>query len=128
MNAANYLLVAATAVTLAGCAVADRPAIADRDAGQCFHADRVNSFHAAGPYTVDVRVGTRDYYRLGLAGNCRDLNWSTKVVLKARSSPWICRAYDAELVVPDPMAGVNSCPIASVRKLTEAEAEIVRNR
>ena len=129
MNIARIMSLAAAGTLVAGCAAANRTDAAGRHSGgQCFHADRVNSFLPAGPYAVNVRVGVNDYYRLELAGNCRDFNWTRQVVLRARTSSWVCRPYDADLIASDPATGVNSCPISSVRKLSEAEVEFLKNR
>lgn len=128
MNYASLAAAAATVAFLAGCAAneAAAPPMA-RSAGECFHADRVNSFSSAGPYAANVRVGVNDYYRLELAGTCRDLDFTHRIAIRSRNSSWVCRGYDAELLVPDPMVGLQRCPVHSVRKLTEAEVKAMKD-
>lgn len=119
----------ASAGILAGCAAAADPTVAaaQPEGRQCFHADTVNSFSAIGENAVMVRSGVNDYYRLELFGPCLDVDWAMRIGIRSRGSSWVCEGFDAELIVPH-VTGVQQCPVRSVRKLSDAEAEALRNR
>ena len=76
---------------------------------------------------VVVRAGASDHYRLELIGTCPDVDWAWRIALRTRGSSWVCRGYDAELVVPHP-SGTQYCPVRAVRKLSEAEVEAFRTQ
>lgn len=86
----------------------------------CFHASNVNGFRASDDRTVYLRVGVRDVYRLDLMSPCADVNWSERIGIVHRGSPWICSGLDAEIVAPSPI-GPHACPVQTLRKLTPAE-------
>lgn len=115
------------AMTAAACAPSEPAAVAGAEtasaAGQCFLPRQVNGFSAVDDDTVDVSVGANDVYRLDIAGACPNVDWSLQVGIRSTGGgSWVCHGHDAELIVPSPI-GVQQCPVVSVRKLTEEEAE-----
>ena len=110
---------ALTALAIGACSTSPAPAgAAARSSGQCFHASNVNSFNANADGTVDVQVGASQYFRLTPAGGCPDINWAMQVGIRSTGgSDFICNAYDAEFIVPDP-SGTQRCPIASITPIT----------
>jgi hypothetical protein len=77
---------------------------------------------------VLVRTGARRLYELQLFGTCPDINWEHRIGIRSMGgSSWVCRGYDAELLVSSPM-GVQRCAVTSVRQLTPAEVEAIRAR
>ena len=125
----SYIFVVVSAAFLAfGCAAIDDPeSSAMAEGRECFRAASVNSFTPVGRDAVNVRVGVNDFYRLELIGTCPDIDWAWQIALRTRGSSWVCRGYDAELVVPHP-SGTQYCPVRAVRKLSDAEVEAFRNR
>lgn len=125
MTMRSYLLGAAAAL-FASCASADNPQTASgNDGRQCFRAADVNDFDARGDDRVIVRAGPSDRYELKILGVCPDIDWTQRIALRTRGSDWVCRGYDAELIVPGP-GGIQRCPVQSVRQLTAAEVEAIR--
>ena len=94
---------------------------------QCFRAQDVNGFTPVDQDTVDVNVGAGRVFRLELAMDCRDVNWSQRIAIRSRGSSWICtgRALDAELIVPDAI-GPGRCLVNDVHRLSDAEVEAAR--
>ena len=109
------------AILAAGCTAADAPGSASAaQARQCFRADDVRSFSPTRDDAVIVRARASDYYRLELTGPCPDIDWTLNVALLSRGGSWVCRGYDAELIVPGPL-GAQTCPVRAIRQLSEAE-------
>lgn len=129
MRQSRILAIAGGAALAAGCAAtADPdPASASSEGRECFNVRSVSSFTPAGRDAVAVRVGADDYYRLELIGTCPDVDWAWSIAMRTRGSNWVCRGYDAELIVPHP-AGTQYCPVRAVRRLTEAEVDAMRGR
>ena len=127
MTMARLFFLAAASLA-AGCtATADGPGSASRNERECFHVDNVRSFSPIDDDAVAVRVGARDHYRLELIGTCPDVDWAWSIAIRTHGSSWVCRGFDAELVVPHP-SGAQYCPVRAVRKLSEAEVEALRGR
>ena len=109
----------------AGCTTApgEQPTVTGSNDRQCFIASQVNGFRALDEETVHVTAGVNTVYELEIAGACPDVDWSQRIGIRSLSgSSWVCRGYDAELLVPGPL-GMQRCPVLSVRKLTPAEAQ-----
>jgi hypothetical protein len=124
----RFALPAAAVLLAAACTATDEPGSASaRGERECFHVGNVSSFTPLERDAVAVRVGARDYYRLELVGTCPDIDWALDVAIRTRGSSWVCRGYDAELIVPHP-SGTQYCPVRSVRRLSEAEVEALRAR
>jgi hypothetical protein len=126
------LLLAAAAAALASCTY-NQPQpgqrLADASGRQCFTAGQVNGFHAIDRNTVLVRTGGSTYYRLDILGTCPEIDWTTRVGIRSTGGgSWICRGQDAELVVPTPGRGFDTCPVLGVRLLTAEEAKAARAR
>ncbi len=125
---ASFGALAATAA-LFGCATAapsGQSAAAPRGGQQCFLASQVNGFDAIDDQTVDVTVGVNNVYRLQIVGVCPDIDWTQRIGIRARGgSRWVCRGFDAELIVPSP-TGLQTCPVTAVRKLTDEEVKAKR--
>ncbi len=113
-----------------GCATApgQQQAASSSTGRQCFNASQVNGFQALDEETVHVTVGVKTVYALEIAGACPEVDWSQRIGIRSMSGiSWVCRGYDAELLVPGPL-GTQRCPVLSVRQLTPAEAQAARNR
>ncbi len=125
---AVLFVAAASAALVAGCTSEAEPARASRTADQCFRPDMVRSFRAVGNDQVYVTVGSRNVYALDTAGACPDVDWSLRIGIRPRGGggSWVCQGGDAELVVPRPGGGVDSCPVTNVRRLGEAEVQAWR--
>lgn len=113
---------AITSLAISACTANPAPGgAAARSSGQCFLASNVNSFNANADGTVDIRAGASNYFRLTPAGGCPDINWAMQVGIRSTGgSDFICNAYDAEFVVPDP-SGTQRCPIATVTPITREQ-------
>src|SRR5688500_13502025 len=127
------LSTAAASILLLGCTPQESSPSASASAGaadrQCFRAQDVNGFRPVDRDTVDVTVGAGRVYRLELAIDCQDINWSQRIAIRSRGSSWICtgRGLDAELIVPDAI-GIGRCLVNDVRRLSDAEIEASRRR
>lgn len=126
-------LAAAASILVVGCTPQENLSGASASAGgsgrQCFRAQDVNSFTPVDRDTVDVRVAANRIYRLELATDCQDINWSQRIAIRSRGSSWVCtgRALDAELIVPGAI-GIDRCLVTDVRRLSDAEIEASRRR
>ncbi len=109
----------------AGCAP-EGPPPGETQGRECFNARSINSFTAVGRDAVDVRVGSRRFFRLDLTGACTDIRWSQAVAVRTLGgSSWICRGVDAEVIVPSP-SGTQRCLVSGVRRLSDEEARALR--
>ena len=125
-SAAFFLTLCTAAGVLAGCAPQGMPAAAASPRRECFSAVSLNSFHPIGDEFVDVRAGSRRYFRMELTGACPDVRWSNAVAVRTLGgSSWICQGVDAEVIVPSP-SGTQRCLVTSVRRLSDAEARALR--
>lgn len=115
-----------SATLAAGCA-ADGEQAAASGARQCFWASNVSSFAAADDRTVNLRVGTRDYYRLELMGPCPDVDWAQRIALESRGSNSICTGLDATIVAPSSI-GPQRCPVRTVRRLSPDEVKALSGK
>ena len=119
----------ASAALLGGCTVDESPARTAASAQterQCFLPRQVNGFHALDDDTVHVTVGASQVYELELLGFCPDVDWSTRIGIRSTGGGnWVCQGLDAELIVPGP-GGPRTCPVSSVRKLTDEEVRAYR--
>lgn len=133
MRAALSFTIAAGFVVMAGCTPQDGPESAAAAAGaagrQCFRAQEVNGFNPIDRDTVDVRVGAGRVFRLELAHDCQDINWSQRIAIRSRGSSWICsgRPLDAELILPEAI-GIDRCLVSDIRQLSQAEIDATRQR
>ena len=120
---------AAVSLLAGACTAPSEPAAASAqsEGGECFHADSVSSFTPVGTDAVVVRVGASNHYRLEFVGPCHDVDWSQQIALRTRGSAWVCRGHDADIFVRGPV-GTNRCPVRAVRRLSDAEAEALRDR
>ena len=106
---------------LGGCAAQPAANPATAQGRQCFLANQVNSFTATKAGFVDVRAGASRYFRLDLGGGCPNVDWSTRVGIRAAGGgSWVCEGYDAELIVPGPGIG-GSCPISKVTSISKEQ-------
>lgn len=126
----SLIFVAAIGVgaALAACTSAQTsgPRSADQQGRQCFLVSQVNGFTPIDRDTVDVRVSTREVFRLELIGACQDIDWALRVGIRARGGgAWVCQGLDAEIVAPGPL-GPQVCQVSSIRRLTDEEIEAAR--
>lgn len=132
MNCPGFKVATVALATLlsAGCTANPGPSAqaANNSGRQCFLASQVNSFHAVDRDTVIVRVGASRNYRLEILGTCPDINWSSRIGIRATGGgSWICRGMDAELVVPA-ATGFDRCPVLGVQAITPEAARAARER
>jgi hypothetical protein len=124
---------AAALAAVAGCAPvsSETPTVASAassEGRQCIHIPSVNSFTAVDRDTVNVRVGVNDVYQLDLLGSCRDIDWNLSVALRSRGGgSFACDALGLEVVSPSAI-GPDVCPVASMRKLSDAEVAALAPR
>ena len=110
----------AAMASLASCT--SNPPAANRAAGgTCFLANMVNNFNGNPDGTVDIQVGTNQYYRLSTDGTCPDIDWKNSVAIKTRTGTnYVCGAYDAEFIVPNALIK-RTCNITAVAPLTKEQ-------
>lgn len=90
------LLLAASVITLFGCAAADDgPAEAEAataaDAGRdCFNTRNISGYSSVDDDTVQIRVGVNDYYDVDVFGTCNQLDWSNRLAIVSNSGSFIC--------------------------------------
>ena len=112
------------------CAETAGPSSAASEAGarSCFRPAEVNGFNPQGDDVVYLRVGANDVYRAEILGTCTDIDFANRVAIRSRGGgSWICQGLDAEFIVPGP-GRVESCPITSLRKLSDVEVQEYRER
>lgn len=120
----------ATAIAIllvAGCASTDpenpRASNANR---QCFFAGSVTNFTAAGPRTVNIRVGG-DVYRLDLMSSCRNVNWNNRMTLVSRTGSSICTGHGlGTTLVSNGVNGQQRCQVQTITLLTPEEVQALR--
>ncbi len=115
---------------VAACAETAGPSSAAPEAGarQCFRPAQVNGFNPQGDDVVYLRVGASDIYRAEILGTCSDIDFAHRVAIRSLGGgSWICQGMDAEFIVPGP-GRVESCPITSLRKLSDVEVQEYRQR
>jgi hypothetical protein len=105
---------------VAGSAVAQAPAKAEKPKRECFLNSNVSGFAAQGNEVVNLRVGVKDFYRLDLMGPCFDVDWNMRIALVSRGSNFICAGADAEIISRSEI-GPQRCMVKSIRKLTPVE-------
>ena len=99
-----------------------------RESRSCFLPSQVNGFTSVDRDTVDVRIGTRQIYRLELTGICQDIDWDLRIGIRSTGGgSWVCQGLDAELISQGPI-GLETCPVTSVRRLSDEEVEAERHR
>ena len=114
------------AALLGGCAANPPQQATGSSNRSCFLASQVNDFDSVDDDTIYVTVGANRMYELQLFGTCPDIDFKTRIGLRATSgSPWICRGLDAELLVPNPI-GPQRCLVRNVRELSPPEVEAAR--
>lgn len=91
---------------------------------QCFSPIQFESWRAPDARTIYIRVGTKQYFRLDLAGECSSLRApDPRLISTFRGSDMICSALDWDLKVS---AGLNStvepCLVKTMTQLAPAEA------
>ena len=129
--ARSYLALSLPALAaVAACADMADPSTTAAASGarECFRPAQVNGFNPEGDDVVYLRLGARDIYRAEILGVCRDIDWSNRIGIRARSGgSWICQGLDAELIVPGPDR-VDRCPITDIRKLSPDEVQAYHAR
>lgn len=117
---------AALGLGLAGCA--SGPTASEATAERhCFNADRVSNYAVVDSETVNLRVGSNEYYQIKLLGVCPDINWSQKVGLSTDGSATVCTGVDLTLLVPS-STGPQECAAESLRKLSASEIAALSGR
>lgn len=132
-NRCRFVATAVCAAALAGACAIDNPRqvrTARADERQCFHASMVNGFTPVGRDTVQVTVGARTVYELKTVGYCPEIDWTHRILVRSTGgSNWICRGFDAELLVPGAMGtGLDRCPVTSIRRLDQEEVQALARR
>lgn len=119
----SLVAMALTITALSGCTNNPAPAAGPGQSNRaCFRASDVNSFNANLDGTVDIQVGSSQYFRLTVDAACPSIDWSTRVGIQTTSgSDFVCNAYDARFVVPDPGMGADRCNITAIAPLTKEQ-------
>ena len=99
---------------------ADKGAKAPAEGRRCFRPDDVNGWRPGDQRTVYVRAGVNRVFRMELMIPCPDINWSERIGIEARGSPWICSGLDATIISPSSI-GPRRCPVTSIQELSPAE-------
>lgn len=95
---------------------------------QCFFVNEVRSFASSDDRVVYVDTGSNEVFELQTFG-CSNVDWSTSIGIRTTSGgSSICSGLDAELIVPDLPGGRSTCPVTSVRRLTDAEVAALPDR
>ena len=96
---------------------------------QCFFAGQVNGYSSAGEGAVNLQVGAGRFFRLDLGGYCPNVDRFQSIAVRTTGGgSWICEGLDAELIVPDPVAGPQRCHVTAVRPISRAEYLASRRR
>jgi hypothetical protein len=94
---------------------------------QCFTANNVNGFSRVDSQTVDLKVGARRVFRVGLLGTCPEVSDAVAIGVRTRSgSSYVCEDNDVDLIVPGSIGGPRRCPATSLREISRAELEAER--
>jgi len=84
------LAVCAALFALSACASSAAPDATAANSGRdCFRVNDVNNYGVVDDRRISARVGTSRRYYLTLSPNARDLDWSTRVELRSRTS-FVC--------------------------------------
>ena len=131
----NRQILAALAVplALAGCATAERDAIADNSDSEprsCFFLSQVNGFNDApdsenGSNQIIVNVSVNKKYLFETFGSCPDLDWTQTIGFDQRGPGQICQGMDVDLIVPTSI-GPQRCPLRMIRKISKAEIDAMK--
>lgn len=81
-----------------------KPDAAAETRSHCFSARQVSDWRYVDKNTVDVRAGVRNWFRLTLIGNARELDFDLSIALRTRGSNWICTGdrFAGDIVPVDP--------------------------
>lgn len=118
------LIILTPLLSLAACADPPLPghAATAQRSRQCFWASEVTSFGDAGPKRVIANIYNQEKWELTLASGCSNANWAMRIGIVSRGSEEICTDAPAELLVPLPGGGSQSCLVSSVRKVWPADS------
>lgn len=95
---------------------------------ECFNADTVSGFSAYDDDRVYVRVSRKKVYELEVMGPCPNVDWTQSLGLESRTG-FVCTGMDVDLIVPqDGMGPPLRCAVRTVRRLSEAEIEALKDR
>lgn len=98
-----------------------KPAPAKGKRDGCFFADNIRGYQVVDDKTLNVEIRRGEVYQLKLLYSAFDLDTSTRIGIKARSS-WVCSPLDASVIVPESI-GQHSYPVQDIRRLTPEEAD-----
>ena len=97
------------------------PVSAQAPPRQCFQSSLVNGYKAVDEQAVLLRVGASEVWRLNFQGSCPNIGFAFgRIGLEQRIGGQICRGYNADVVFDD-RGFPRRCPVAEVRRLTQAE-------
>lgn len=114
-------LILASLVLAGACAPTASSMDSPRAPRQCFFVSEVRSFASADPGYVYVRTGRDEVFELRTMG-CSNVDVSRQIGVAARGGgTTVCSGLDAELIVPELGMGQRTCPVTSVRRLTDEE-------
>lgn len=117
MNKAGMLLSVIGIAAFSASAMA-QPAGKDNPKPSCFYFNRMENWKAPNPKTIYIRVGSKRYYRLDLAGACYSLRSpGAFLITKIRGPHTICSAIDWDLHVATSWDDIPQACI--VKKMTE---------
>jgi hypothetical protein len=127
-----HLTLAASALTLAGCAAtsADQPEapVAFDASRQCFFTSQINGFSNApdgpnGEERLVVHTGPNDSWLFEAFGNsCNDLDFAQGVAFDPRTMTSLCTGTTETLLVPRPGGGpAERCSVRLLGKVIEQD-------
>jgi len=113
------ILLAATALAIAGCAAQTEQA---ENASQraCFAADTANGFNYIDENHISLSAGPGRRYILTTMFNARDLDWTQAIAVRSTSG-WICtgNGLGVEIIGGDP---VRTYPVTYIARALEPPA------
>lgn len=100
---------------------------AEEPAPACFRMSQIRNHRIADRDTIYLRVGSKDVYRVTVAGSCgagamRD---DTLVLSPTAGGDMICRPIDLDLKIRTGAGAVSPCIISAIQPLTAAEAQAI---
>jgi hypothetical protein len=118
-----FLVLAASAVALAGFAMTDVQASAAdaKSKRQCFRTERIQKWATDKDRLVYVRLNTGAVFEVTVANKCPGLGMYQTIAFATDFSSQICEGQHATIITRTG-AGPLRCPVGSIRALTAEEA------
>lgn len=124
----RMVFAAVAAAAMCGCtAYSQGEQAADTSGRDCFNVRSISGYSTVDDDTLRLNIGPSRSYEVDYSGAlCSEVNWTNRIAIEARPSPWICvgRGFgQAEILFRDPSRqGVSQCYIDEVRAVVEEPA------